>query len=324
MVTYEDFMKLSKERIKAYLPKEYRDREIMVVPVQKNNGIVRDGLFIRAGDNGMSPIIYLKPYYERYLDGFQIQGIWKEIAEEYLRARQQTPDVPVNLLSYESVKDQLMVTVCNAERNRGRLADMPHEEKGDLALIYQVCMELPGERYEMTPVRNLNLKMWGISEEQLKTDSWVNMKNRYSPLFAGTETIVEGLIINGFHHVGGNGTALDLATVNKNEPMYVLTNMRKQYGAAYILDEEIMGQIADWLEADLIILPSSIHEAMVIKETEIIDIELCREILRIGNQTQVFEDELLSDEVYRFDRESRQLQLVPEVDMKQAMIPMLG
>ncbi len=59
-----------------------------------------------------------------------------------------------------------------------------------------------------------------------------------------------------------------LEDVDPNAMMYVLTNSNQVNGAVYMCDEEVMSLIAEKLGSDLIVIPSSIHETIILKETE--------------------------------------------------------
>lgn len=52
-----------------------------------------------------------------------------------------------------------------------------------------------------------------------------------------------------------------------------MTNQEKLYGAAYMFDQEIMEKIAAELGGNLIVLPSSLHEVIIVKETEDVDLQ---------------------------------------------------
>lgn len=64
------------------------------------------------------------------------------------------------------------------------------------------------------------------------------------------------------------GSLEHLEDVDPNAMMYVLTNSNQVNGAVYMCDEEVMSLIAEKLGSDLIVIPSSIHETIILKETE--------------------------------------------------------
>ena len=89
--------------------------------------------------------------------------------------------------------------------------------------------------------------------------------------------------------------------------MYVLTNRTRQFGACYLADKEVLSEIAGKLNSDLFLLPSSVHECMVVSADYWEDPESLADMVREINRTQVSRDEYLADTVYRFCREDREL-----------------
>ena len=85
-------------------------------------------------------------------------------------------------------------------------------------------------------------------------------------------------------------------------PMYVCTNTAKLNGAGVILYQELLQEFADRIGSDFYILPSSIHETLLIPANGDMDLEYLRDMVRTVNRTEVAEDEVLSDSVYRYNR----------------------
>jgi hypothetical protein len=89
--------------------------------------------------------------------------------------------------------------------------------------------------------------------------------------------------------------------------MYVLTNYKGINGASCLLYPEILDQIGDKLNADFYILPSSIHELILIIDDGKMNPISLREMVCEVNQTQVAADEVLSDQVYYYSREKQRI-----------------
>ena len=90
-------------------------------------------------------------------------------------------------------------------------------------------------------------------------------------------------------------------------PMYVLTNKRRTQGAVCILYEGILWECYKCIGEDYYILPSSVHEVILLADTGEEDIQLLKRMVREVNATQVLPEEVLSDSVYYFDREKREV-----------------
>ena len=90
--------------------------------------------------------------------------------------------------------------------------------------------------------------------------------------------------------------------------MYVLTNQSRLYGAAELLDGNMLKRIAEQLQGDYMILPSSVHELIVLKDTDRPHNELADMVKEI-NSTCLAPDEVLSNHVYRYDRKTREVSI---------------
>ena len=86
--------------------------------------------------------------------------------------------------------------------------------------------------------------------------------------------------------------------------LHVLTNRRGIYGASCMLYRDIIKDFADQEETDVIILPSSIHEVLLFPDHLMFDHAfLCRTVQEI-NREDVSEEDVLSDRIYIFSRET--------------------
>ena len=94
-------------------------------------------------------------------------------------------------------------------------------------------------------------------------------------------------------------------------PMYVLTNKRRLNGAVEILDAKVLRRCADVFEKDFIVIPSSIHECLLVPVSEEIkDFDYIAKIVRDINDTQVAKDEILSYHVYKYDKQTETMMIV--------------
>jgi len=89
--------------------------------------------------------------------------------------------------------------------------------------------------------------------------------------------------------------------------MYVLSNADKLNGAAAILDSKTMEDISEKLGGDFIVLPSSIHEVIVLPVNEDMDRQTLEAMVQDVNAGQVAPEERLSDHVYMYDSQAKEL-----------------
>lgn len=96
-------------------------------------------------------------------------------------------------------------------------------------------------------------------------------------------------------------------------PMYALSNKRLTWGAASIVYEKLLEDLANKLDCDLYLLPSSLDEIIVLPtnlpETKIND-ETVKELLKAGNKESITEEEWLSDNVYIYRKEEHLIDIL--------------
>ena len=296
-MNHEGFKQYVADHIKEFLPQDYSVHEIGITKQRKNNDVVLDALSIK-GDSNIVPVIYLEPYYQAYTDGVRMDDILQKIADMYMNSMEQVSEFPVESFQYDKVKNSIFVVVQNAGMNQELLEKVPHELREDLALLYRVNMELPNGEKGSVLVHNNHLEMWGIDEKTLKEVAWDNMHNYFPPEFASMSNILRSL---GYNEIPEGAELIE---------MYVLTNKDKHYGAAYMFDKEVMSRIAEEIGGDMVVLPSSIHESILLRKGKDTDFDTLREMVKEVNRTQLLPTEILSDEVYQYSRDTQTLSRV--------------
>ena len=92
--------------------------------------------------------------------------------------------------------------------------------------------------------------------------------------------------------------------------MYILTNCHKRFGTAEILDKKTLRMIADKVGDRFIILPSSVHETIVLPAKDETEYERLEGMVREVNDTQVDIEERLFYHVYAYNGDEETLQIV--------------
>lgn len=92
-------------------------------------------------------------------------------------------------------------------------------------------------------------------------------------------------------------------------PLYVLTNTYRTNGATVLLYDDILKELSDLFEKDLIILPSSIHEVLILAadENDGQNLDHYTAMVKEVNASQLQDEEILSDHAYYYCRHSHLL-----------------
>jgi len=308
-MTFNEYIERVKREVKVYLPKEYKDINPEINKVSKNNGKELTGLTLR-GTSNICPNIYLDSFYDLYQDGMEIEDTLIRISEIFQREINRMPQFNLEDFTYNNMKDNLYYTVINAEKNEKLLQEIPHQRREDLAIVYRVHLSVSDEGTGSILLNNTHLKLWGVDQNEVHSQAVLNMPKILPYAFENMNDIIAemmGADLEEFEEMAGENM------------MWVLSNDKRMQGAAYMFDEEVMSSIAEKLGGDFIVLPSSLHEVIILKEEENMDLEHIHGMVSEVNESQVEPDEVLSDAIYRYSSKDNKLSLVEEFEQSQGM-----
>lgn len=307
---FEQYMEQIKQKIKQYLPSEFQDLEATLLPQKKNNNRIVHGITLQNPEGGMYPVLYLENYYGLYQKGMDMEENLKRIGRDYVSAQNSMEPQYGMDLSYAYRKDNLFLCVVNEEKNQDLLRTVPHQNIEDLAVMYRIMACEKGEQTGSILVNNQLLKKWGVTQEEVHKQALQNMGRLFQPGFCRLDTRI-------FEMMGGTYGETGIKE-NVND-LFVLTNQFDYYGAGYLCCPDILKGISEKIDGDFLILPCSVHELIIMKETEGTDISYLADTVREINQDVVGEEDYLSDTIYRYDSQSQTLSAAEGNDMQQGM-----
>lgn len=264
------------------------EKSVIVQKLNKNNGIVLYSLTVLEDEINISATIYLEPYYEVYEDT-GMEYILDRLERVYEENKpEQSFDIS-KILDYESIKENLRAKLINYELNRDFLKEVPHRRFLDLAIVAYISLEM---------------------EEEIEGNATITVKNNLQQNWkVDTEELIDTALenIKGDVVVADMSEYVDMSLFGDTENLfdiYVLTNRLKLHGAVAMLQKDRLKQFSEELEKEtLTILPSSIHECLIINvEDEPKDIDELREMVKEVNETVVSDQDILSNNVYIYNR----------------------
>lgn len=291
IMSYEEF----KEKVKEEAEKELgQGIRVEFQTTQKMNSVSREEMRVYADDMSILPVIPLKQIYASYVSGqIDVPGVIQLI-------RLQLDDCPeyitkvVEGIINRQVNDQIFMRIINYDKNEERLKHMPHKRVFDLAIVYYIGSGCEGENSYTISVDNNLMKYLGLTSEELEKTSYHNSMRVQEPML---KSIKEMLMENLWD------LAIEEADIEeKDVRLYVLTNKEKCLGAACMFYEGVLKDFAEQIQDDFYILPSSIHEVMLIPKAGNEDWEGLRQMVREINDSVIDEAEVLSGEVYYYNR----------------------
>ncbi len=263
------------------------------VSVSKNNQVLQ-GIAIRFTGSSLGVTIYPQMYFEDYKNGIPMSDIISGIQTEILRTK--PPEVNISNFSKEKATTHLRASIVNYENNKAWLKDIPHERLADLA----VFAKWDFRNNYAAKVNNFLLGQMGLTKEEALKIAKSNT-GRSAELKSMNE-VMEGIIKEA---VDDDGLAADLAAGLEDSPLYVLTTESGFDGASLIADKKVMRQVHEELGEDFYILPSSIHEVILVGKSDVDgDVDSLREMVQSVNEREVPIEDRLSDQVYEFNGNS--------------------
>ena len=275
MMNRKEFYEYVKDNVKEYLPESYKDAEIILQEVVKNNGLKLTGITIPKGNQRTVPTVYLDSLYQKYVNGKDADSCVGDVADMRIEAQDKAEFIDMgvpDIFDYEKMK----------EWNEERLADKVVTEHGDFDAYYAVNLKENENGIGSIPVTISLMNEWGVSAEQIQTDAMAADQNRGVVLMDMNE-MVKSMIFGGepenlLHE------KLDIEAIEN--PMFCLTNTQKMNGASLLLQEDIRKQIGECLGSDYFVLPSSIHEVLILPDNGMLEVPELNEAEKVTAKTE--------------------------------------
>ena len=300
-LNFDDFKKEVVEKILGFLPESFKNAIVELSIVTKNNNLKLTGLIIKIPDSNIAPTIYLEDFYKNYEKGKDIDSILEEIANIRQRSELKNAYEIGFIKDFEKCRDMLLPRLINKKMNEEMLKDKPYSKVEDLAIIYEIKLNQNKERKMSILVNNDIFELWKISLEELRDIAINNISNMEPCVMKSmTEIMIEMMMPKLLENGLDEEKAKEIINNSSPEMMYVITNKSKNHGAMAILDNKFIDECIEKIGNDFYILPSSIHELIIIPNNNEMDAEILREMVKEVNRTQVSLEDKLSDNVYRY------------------------
>lgn len=318
MTNFESFKNTIADSILNYLPSELKDAEIHIEPVNKLNNQILTGLRIMNPARNFAPVIYLDSYFEKYERGdMSLNAILDDIAKTYQESTLEMAFSIEEFSDFELVKSRVVPRLIDGFNNDELLVDKPHKMLNGLAVMYVVELnraDVGRSDYASISISNQILQEWKITEEQLHDAAMKNLESRTADLMTMTDVLLSLIMDDPVEKLRLQGKSTEEIEEIFSEQlppqrdlMYVLTNESRHFGASVILNSKVMDDITERI-GEFYILPSSLHEVILVpREKTIFDHIMLEEIVRDINATQLDIEEKLSDLVFLYDSQTKEL-----------------
>lgn len=321
-MNYEEFLNYIKENLAEVIEqKEYikgetsKDNsrisyEVELHKVIKNNGITLDGLTIRKKGECISPNIYLNSYFESYQMGKPLTAIMEEIICFYESAKEERAFEVADIRDFSAVKNKIVLRLVNYEKNKELLKNCPYKKYLDLAVTFRYIASKDSVGIASSLISNTEFKLWNIQLEELYQIALFNTMREFPWQMNSLAKVISDCLKDKLPDMQSDELFSDIEQIKDKEngvSMYVLTNDAGINGATCILYDNVIKHFAKVQESNIFILPSSVHEVMLVPESTETESEFLANLVVEANQSAVGLIDLLSDNIYYYDREQDQI-----------------
>ena len=274
--------------VKNHMKKSYPDaKSIDIRDITKNNGIILKGLTVMEEGSNIAPTVYLEAFYDELLRNGDLERILQKICE-VLEDNRLGPMVDAGMFAdFSLVKENLFFKLVSYKENKELLECVPYKTYLDLALL--CCCKVKCENIDTGSIliRNSHLDLWKITEEELfyeaflsapkvmpfKIESLTDFLKSHADGFCGTDEIMD---------------------------VYILTNKDNLFGASSICYPDVLENFAREKGCGFYILPSSIHEVLLVNEKNVASPCELNDLICSVNASEVMPQEILSDHYYHY------------------------
>ena len=302
-MTYNQFLNYVKEQSVYEFdhPEEYK---ASINHVVKNNSVELDGICLhRAGDT-LSPTVYLNHFYEEYLEGRPLHSILSEIAATL---SSEVPELEVNTSlydNYDAIRHQIIFRLVNYERNEELLTSCPYLPFCDLAITFRWLVHSDSSGIASALITNKEMELWNITLEELYQTASINPRR----LFPATIQPIQQLLSE---YLDKDADIQELLDQTPDElQLFILSNEPRINGSTSMIYDGVLADFAKKIKKDLYILPSSIHEVLLMPATKEVEEQALLNLVRDANRTVVGLPDILSDSIYRFDSKHNRIIMI--------------
>jgi len=300
-MSYETFCERMKDIVQQYYGVEVN---VTLHTVQKVNGVVLRGITVMREGRSIMPTLYLEHYFDLYSKGMPLYDVVHRFIVEYDKACIYD-DFDIGFFEYyEKVKPHLGYKFINYDMNRDLLKEIPHKCYLDLAIVCYCNIVDDRIGKGTILIRNEHLDIWKVEQDTVVRDSLQNMQVIFPADVINMADLLKELYSDPAQLICGK------------LPMYVLTTKARMYGAAAILYNGQLEEIAREVEDDFYLLPSSIHEIIIVPKQYVADENYLSQMVDEINQEQVDIEEVLSNHAYLYSNLTKEITLLPLIPKK--------
>lgn len=312
MMSFEAFANEVVNRMKARLGDNYN---VSIHRTIKNNSTVQPQLVIEETGKKSSPAIYLKDQYQLYDQNpcsEQMERVMDNISRLFGEQKETLDELEQwgnRLTDYRNVKEKVVFRLVNTEDNQEMLRTVPHIPYLDLSIVFYIYLSQSEDGIMSAVITNRHMEFWGVTAEDLYQAAKINTPEKMPVRFCSMLDVFAEMVGISKEELTDEMEE-DMLQIqgNENSPrLYLLSNDTGTNGAAALLYPGMLRTCAETLKKDLYILPSSVHEVLLVPHEEKVKAAELAEMIQCVNREDVPREDWLSDHAYFYNREDDRL-----------------
>ena len=282
---------------------------VRVHKIVKINDVMLNSLNVFEKNRSISPNIYIEKLYEKYEEGYSINEIADYVAtivRKQFNAIRNKEEVMQQMYDYQNINENLVFRIVNKEMNQNYLKGKVYCQVMDFAQVFYIIVDQTEDGMLYIPLSEEIFKEWKMSIDELKKQAMKNM-NKKLPVEIKT---LNSIIFDMLKEVEIDVKEEEKEKFLETDNVFVMTNKLKMYGATTIFYKDVLKKFALQQNVEeLIIVPSSVHEVLLIgkDDNEWINEERFQEMLLEVNEAEVETTDLLSNSIYVYKLESEEI-----------------
>lgn len=306
-MNYQKFLQEICEKMQG----QFEEVEISCIKVSAVNRD-REGIVVKNTGRKTAPIVYLEDIYQDYTKNRDMDFCMEKTAERiksYLALPVPEDILCGDILSWEKISKYLYPFLVSTDRNQAMLKIMENRSFLDLSVCYMLMLPTDGkdETSKIMRVTHDIAAVWEQTEEEIYKKAMENAKKGIYVIHGMEETLSEILE----KEYGGDipeEMNLSLSEVRSfGLGLNVMSSRMYRYGAAAMLDMDLLEKYGRKCGSDFYIIPSSIHEVLLLPDDGKAGAEELNEMVRTVNEENLDEEDILSDHVYYYSRAEKKI-----------------
>lgn len=302
---FENFKEMFVEDVKEKLDEKGIEAKLTTQEVRKINDSY-ESLTVTPEGSNIGVNLNLEAFFNSTNNGAEYSDVVEKAVDVVQEGIKNQPAIDVSALTdYNQMKDKLIMEIVSKENNKEMLENIPHKEMEDMAVVYRFELASDGDNHATVLATNQLIESMGVTPEQLHKDALENAPEIKPAVIKGMSEVMAEMM--GMEHE--EMEAMGLLVDDSEEAMYVATTPDKNRGAGVMAYENFMDQAAERAGGDFFILPSSVHEILIVPDNGKMELGDLQDMVREVNRTQVAPEEKLTDSVYHYDSKEKIFEL---------------